>query len=98
MTDDPNWESIGRDLVVETLEDHVDVVAEAVRSLAATVEDGEDPTQTDIDAVRVALMDLLATIEETITPLVPGAQPYEKAADFIPASRLREVLDELEDS
>lgn len=93
----PGWEDFARRLLAEVLLNSLRDTSEHVEALASSLETGDVITDDELKAARTAITDLQICVEERVAPLSPNGEPYEHAADHIPAKRLRAALAVFED-
>lgn len=96
-SDGTDWEHLARQLLAEALFDSLRDTSEHVEALASRLETGDAITDDELNAARTAIKDLQICVEERVAPLSPNGEPYEHAADHIPAKRLRDALAVFED-
>lgn len=97
MTAGSDWERVARQLQAEALVDSLHSTTRQVETVASRLEAGAALTHDDLRGLRTTITDLQVTVEERIVPPRRTEEPYERAADHIPADRLREVLRAIED-
>lgn len=96
-SDGPDWEHLARQLLAKALLDSLRDTSEQVEYLANRLETGSVITDDELNVARTAITDIQICVEERVAPLSPNGEPYEHAADHIPAKRLRDALAVFED-
>lgn len=78
------WEQLGRRKMYLDLVTALDDVDATIRPLAKGIDNGEEVTVQDLLDCREVLMKLQSRVEEDLTRLTVGEEPYIGALDHVP--------------